>query len=133
MDSRTITNELRLHAPFTTFGTITGIVTVVLMLHLNSPRWVSVKLFWTLHPIHALLSALATAGMYRCHGNGVWWQMILIGFLGSIGIATLSDCIIPYLGELLLGLPHRGIHIGVIEKWWLVNPLAAAGIALAYL
>ncbi len=48
------------------------------------------------------------------------------------GIATLSDCVIPYLGELLLNLPHKGIHFGVIEKWWLVNPLAAIGIALGY-
>jgi hypothetical protein len=30
-----------------------------------------------------------------------------------------------------LGLPHKGLHIGAIEKWWLVNPLAVAGIALA--
>jgi hypothetical protein len=32
----------------------------------------------------------------------------------------------------LLDLPHRGIHLGFIEKWWLVNPLAVAGIALGY-
>ena len=36
-----------------------------------------------------------------------------------------------YIGEYLLGLPNRGIHLGFIEKWWLVNPLAVAGIAIA--
>ena len=36
-------------------------------------------------------------------------------------------------GEWLLGLPHRGLHLGFIEKWWLVNPLALGGIALALL
>jgi hypothetical protein len=41
--------------------------------------------------------------------------------------------LVPYAGELLLGFPQRGIHIGAIEKWWLVNPLALAGIALACL
>lgn len=55
----------------------------------------------------------------------------MIGYFGSIGIATLSDCIIPYIGEILLDLPHRGLHLGFIEKWWLVNPLALAGIAAA--
>jgi hypothetical protein len=36
------------------------------------------------------------------------------------------------LGELLLDLPNREIHIGFIEKWWLVNPLAFLGIIIAY-
>jgi hypothetical protein len=132
MKPGTITNELRIHAPFTAFGTITGIVIVAAMVHLNLPRWISVKLFWAFHPAHVLLSALVTAGMYRLHGKGGWWQTALIGYFGSIGIATLSDCIIPYVGELLLNMPQKGIHFGVIEKWWLVNPLAAIGIALAY-
>ncbi len=29
-------------------------------------------------------------------------------------------------------MPNRGIHIGFIEKWWLVNPLALLGVAIAY-
>jgi hypothetical protein len=53
--------------------------------------------------------------------------------VGSVGIATISDCVIPYVGETLLELPNRGVHLGFVEKWWLVNPLAAAGIALGYL
>jgi hypothetical protein len=52
--------------------------------------------------------------------------------LGSIGIATLSDSIIPYLAEIMLDMPNRKIHIGFIEKWWLVNPLALLGVAIAY-
>jgi hypothetical protein len=58
--------------------------------------------------------------------------MILIGYTGTISIATLSDSIIPYLGEILLNLPNKGIHIGFIEKWWIVNPFAILGIAIAY-
>jgi len=58
---------------------------------------------------------------------------ILIGYIGSIGIATLSDSIIPYLGELLLKLPNKDIHIGFIEKPWLTNPAAFLGIAIAFL
>ncbi len=57
----------------------------------------------------------------------------MIGYIGSIGIATLSDSIIPYLGELLLKLPNKDIHIGFIEKPWLTNPAAFLGIAIAFL
>ena len=131
--TKIIANELRIHAPFTAFGTVTGIVIMAVVIHARMPKEISSALFWTFHPLHVFLSALVTAGMYRRHGAGGVWRTLLIGYLGSIGIATLSDSIIPYVGEVLLDLPHRGMHLGVIEKWWLVNPLALAGIALAYI
>ena len=31
----------------------------------------------------------------------------------------------------MLDLPNRGIHLGFIEKWYLVNPIAFLGIILA--
>ena len=127
-----IVAELRNHAPYTFFGTLTGIVIFALFRQLNASRGLSVGLFWTLHPTHVLLSALVTTAMYRLRGRGNLWATILIGYFGSVGIATLSDCIIPYIGEVLLQLPYRGVHIGAIEKWYLVNPLAFAGIALGY-
>jgi len=58
--------------------------------------------------------------------------LTIIGYVGSVGIATISDSLIPYVAEFLLGMPNRGIHLGFIEKWWLVNPLAILGIAIAY-
>ena len=72
--------------------------------------------------------------MYELHTRGKLnlWFLIAIGYIGSIGIATLSDSIIPYLGEILLDLPNRGIHLGFIEEWWLINPLALVGILIAY-
>ncbi len=127
-----IGNELKLHAPFTFVGALTGIAIMAVFTVVNIPRSVSTNLFWGFHPIHVLLSALVTAGMYRLHSRGKLWKTILIGYFGSIGIATFSDCIIPYLGESLLSLPNKGIHLGFIEKWWLVNPLALAGISIAY-
>ena len=132
MKMDTIARQLKVHAPFTAFGTVTGIVLMAMIVHLRVPRETSDALFWTLHPLHVVLSALVTAGMYRLHSSGKLWRTVLIGYVGAIGIATLSDSVIPYVGEVLLDLPHRGIHLGVIEKWWLVNPLALAGIALAY-
>ncbi len=129
--SKIIIKELRSHAPFTALGTLTGVLVMVVILKTNVPRSISEGLFWTFHPLHVFLSALVTAGMYRLYGRGGVWRTLLVGYIGSIGIATLSDSIIPYLGECLLNLPHRDVHIGFIEKWWLVNPLAVAGIALA--
>jgi len=132
MKLHAIVRELRAHAPFTAFGTVTGIVIMAVVVHARLPRDVSAASFWTFHPLHVLLSAFVTAAMYRLHGNRGVWRTLLIGYFGSVGIATLSDSLIPYAGELLLNLPHRGLHLGFIEKWWLVNPLAMAGIALAY-
>jgi hypothetical protein len=107
------------------------------MAYLAVPRETSEVLFEVFHPAHVLLSAIATAAMHRLHGRGRWWATILIGYVGAVGICTLSDCLIPYLGEWLLGVAdenvHAEAHIGFIEHWWLVNPLALLGCVIAYL
>lgn len=134
MTPGTVTEELRSHAPFTVAGAATGIVIMAVFMVTDVPRATSETLFWMFHPMHVFLSALATTAMYRLHarsGGRRFWRTVAIGYAGSIGIATLSDSMIPYLGEWLLDLPYRGIHFGFIEKWWLVNPLALAGILVA--
>ncbi len=139
--NKQILKELKNHAPFTAFGALTGIG--VMFIFQNLPNDISFRIFYVLHPMHVFLSALVTAAMYQLHecssvtgkclrGECNLWKLLIIGYVGSVGIATISDSIIPYLGEILLGLPNRGVHIGFIEKWWLVNPLAIAGIAFAY-
>ena len=138
---RQILRELKIHAPFTLFGAATGII-IMIFFH-KMPQKVSYDIFYILHPLHVFLSALVTASIYELHACGRitskgirgkcnLWILLLIGYTGSIGIATLSDSIIPYLGEVLLRMPNREIHLGFIEKWWLVNPLALLGIAIAY-
>ncbi len=128
---REVGRQLAAHAPFTAIGTVSGIALVLLLTLLRVPAAVSEAAFWILHPSHVLLSAYVTTVMYRSAGRRKWWLLLLVGWVGSVGIATLSDSVIPFLGELLLALPSRHIHVGFIEKWWLVNPLALAGIALA--
>lgn len=128
-----IRRELQAHVPFTLFGTLTGLVILVTFIAAAVPTWIATRLFWSLHPLHVLLSALVTTAMFTLHSRRTLWATLVIGYVGSVGIATLSDCVIPYIGETLLELPHRGIHLGFIEKWWLVNPLAGAGILLGYL
>ncbi len=135
-----ISKELKNHVPFTLFGAVTGILIMIFFRKL--PGEVSHNIFYILHPIHVILSALVTSSMYELYKRGRFgerfrgkrslWTLLVIGYAGSVGIATLSDSLIPYLGEILLRMPNRRIHIGFIEKWWLVNPLAIAGIAIAY-
>jgi len=132
MTPRTIAKELRVHAPFTAFGTVTGIVLIVVIVYTQVPRSVSEWLFHLCHPLHVFLSALVTAAMYKRNSKGRLWATILIGYFGSVGIATISDCVIPYVGEYLLRLPNRGIHLGFLEIPWRVNSLAAIGIAIGY-
>ena len=100
-----IPNELKAHAPFTAFGALIGVGTMAVIVYAQVPRSTSSTLFWTLHPMHVLLSALVTASMYRLHGKGGFGATVLIGYVGSIGIATLSDSIIPYFGEYLMDCP----------------------------
>lgn len=132
MTTSFIAAELSAHAPFTAFGTLTGIVIMAAFLQFRVPGEVSAALFWIFHPLHVLLSALVTTAMYRRHSRSDIGRVFLIGYAGSIGIATLSDSLIPFAGEWLLNLPNRGVHLGFIEKWWLVNPLAFAGIGLGF-
>jgi hypothetical protein len=131
-----IGKELKNHAPFTFFGAFTGIMVMALFYQL--PSHTSFTIFYILHPVHVLLSALVTSSIFEIHKHKsmkdgyILPALLVIGYTGSIGIATVSDSIIPFLGEILLNLPKREIHIGFIEKWWLVNPLALLGIAISY-
>ena len=126
-----IANELKRHAPFTSFGAITGIILMAIIVLANVPPETSHTFFYILHPFHVVLSALVTTAMYKQHSKGKVWAVILIGYVGSIGIATLSDAVIPYLGGVLLNLEIE-FHLGFIEKWWLVNPMALLGITIGY-
>lgn len=134
--SQEILQELREHAPFTIFGAIAGIALMVFLHKL--PFQTAYNIFYLFHPIHVFLSALVTASMYELHRCKQFryecnlWVLLVIGYIGSVGIATLSDSLIPYLGETLLDMPKRHVHLGFIEKWWLVNPLAIIGVAIAY-
>jgi hypothetical protein len=138
---RNIGRELLHHAPFTALGAVAGIIVMVIIHFANAPGEISKALFYTLHPLHVVLSALVTASMYRMHNNkSKLWATILIGYTGSIGIATLSDIVIPYLGGDILDIPME-FHLPFIEtakmpyigiqKWIIVNAAAVIGIAIA--
>lgn len=130
-------HELKHHTPFTAWGAVVGVLLMVVFR--NMSRETAHELFYVLHPLHVLLSALVTASLFKLHtcprGEGKRCNLPLlfaVGFAGSVGIATLSDSIVPYLGEILLDMPHRHHHIGFLEKWWLITGMAAVGVVIAY-
>jgi hypothetical protein len=137
-----IAHELVEHAPFTALGAVAGVVVMVIVYFLNTPREISQGLFYTLHPLHIVLSALVTTSMYRIHrSGGKVWVAIIIGYTGSVGIATLSDVFIPYVGGGALNIPWE-FELPFIEtsmmpfigipKWIVVNASAFIGMAIAF-
>ena len=136
-----ILTELKNHSPFTLFGAFTGIVLMLVFRNLQHDT--SYRLFYVFHPLHVLLSAIVTTSMFELHtGTKKFFETVLVGFVGSVVIATVSDSLIPYVGELLLGMPinphgheHAGFiesaHIGFIEGWYIVIPAAIVGIVIA--
>ncbi len=125
---RRIISELKRHAPFTALGALTGSAVMVIIVFGDVPSEISQTIFYIFHPLHVILSALVTTAMYTKYRKAKLWAVILIGWTGSIGIATISDAVIPYLGGSLLHAQME-FHVPFIEKWW-INLLALGGIAI---
>lgn len=110
--TRLIGRELKAHSPFTVFGALTGIAFMLIFRGLGEVG--AHTLFSIFHPLHVALSAMVTAALFQLHRKARNLILILvIGYVGSVGIATLSDCIIPYFGESILGAAvptHAALH-----------------------
>jgi len=138
---RRILSELKEHVPFTAIGAVTGIALMVIIILAKIPANISEAAFYTLHPLHVVLSALVTTALYRRYSRGRLWAAVIIGYLGSVGIATLSDAVIPFLGGSTLNI-GIGFHAPFLEteafpylgvsKWVVINSAAAIGIAIGY-
>ena len=149
--------ELKAHSPFTLLGALTGIG--MMFLFRNISHQASYRLFYIFHPAHVVLSAMVTASLFRLHEKTKSFFIIfIVGYIGSIGIATLSDSVLPFFGEEILGVVvpthshghdeehitdneehqaeeqehKRQLHLGFIEEWYIVNPAAFLGIFIAY-
>jgi len=130
-----IVHELKHHIPFTLFGAATGIIIIFIIMYgnfLSNIASISEDIFFILHPTHVFLSAIATTTIFLKYSKKNILLAIIIGYTGSIGIATISDSIIPYLGEILLGLPNAQAHIGFIEEPIITNIPAFIGISIGY-
>jgi hypothetical protein len=133
-----------------------------MLLFAHASPQVSQRLFQVFHPSHVVLSAIVTASLFRLYEKRMGFLAILIvGYVGAVGVATLSDSILPFFGESMLGVavpthadehshqaasapadtPDRAehaadakprIYLGFIEDWYLVNPAALLGILIAW-
>ena len=112
-----ILRELKGHAPFTLFGASTGLICMLLFKNLDHE--VSRRIFYVFHPAHVLLSAIVTSAIFQLYSKkSRFIYVLLVGFFGSLGIGTLSDSLIPYIGELSLGMhieAHTHEHTGEDE------------------
>jgi hypothetical protein len=133
--------ELLHHIPFTAAGAAIGIGAMALVTLLNTPANVSEVLFYTFHPLHVIFSAMVTTAIYRKQEKHKVWLVFIVGYLGSIGIATLSDAIIPFLeGKSLqiameFHLPFISAEVAPyfnVPEWIIVNSAAIIGIAIGY-
>jgi len=127
-----IGRELARHVPFTAAGAVSGIVIMAIVVIAKTPANISETIFYILHPAHIIFSAIVTTAMYKRYSTGKLWAAILIGYTGSIGIATLSDAVVPYLGGEAIKVKME-FHLPFIEEWWLINPVAFLGIAIGHL
>ena len=135
-----VLEELKHHGPFTFLGALTG-MGIIFVLQRIAPDSINTDraaaLFEFSHPMHVVLSAMVTATLYRNyrgkphHSRTGMLMVVLVGYFGSIGIATLSDCLVPYWGELLLGMEHAHAHIGILEMPVIINLAAMLGIGAA--
>lgn len=133
--------ELLHHVPFTAMGAVIGIAAMAAVSLLNTPIDVSEALFYTFHPLHVVLSAIVTTAIYRKQKKHRLWLVVIIGYVGSVGIATLSDAIIPYLEGRSLQIAME-FHLPFLETeimpffgipgWIMVNAAAAIGIAIGF-
>jgi len=154
-----ILTELKSHAPFTFLGALTGVVCMFLFKGLDHDT--TEKLFYVFHPAHVFLSALVTASVFSLHSKRRSIVIILlVGIFGSIGVSTLSDSYVGELllgreiqvhqhaeeqqqqqqqhNHTTQGEPAHDhsildeMHIGFIEGWHIVIPVAIIGTLIAY-
>ena len=126
-----IAHELKEHIPFTALGALTGIIIMAIIAVFNVTHHIPEGVFHTLHPLHVLLSAIVTTAMYIRYSKGKIWAAVLIGWTGAIGIGTISDALMPYLGGTLIGAEME-FHVPFIEKWW-ISLVALAGVGISFL
>ena len=113
-----VAKELKNHAPFTLVGSIIGVLCMLLFKNFSVEA--NHRLFQFFHPAHVVLSALITASLFKLRSGKTNILLIfVVGYIGSIGVATLSDCVIPFFGETILGVAvpsHATLHTSPGEE-----------------
>ena len=133
----TVLKELREHLPFTLVVSLLAGVLVALGYVFG--RVPSEGLFEIVHPLHVLVSAAATAGIFikykpgfarsGCGGMRAWGyrkvlEAVFVGVVGAILIGSISDVLLPFLAGSIFSL-GTVFHLPVFE-----NPVLILGSAV---
>jgi len=111
---RHVGSELAFHAPFTALGLALGLSLLQLFVASSPPPEAYEGAFHALHPLHMLLSAMATAALfYRHRPRGA--EAVAVGIAGSVPICSISDAVLPYVGGTLMGLEGLELHVCLIQ------------------
>ena len=124
--SDTILEELKHHMPFTlSVSLLAGVlVAIVFIFDLGIVNFTE-DIFEVIHPLHVLVSAAATAAIYRKYKKSVAFAG-LIGVIGAILIGTISDVLLPWIAGNLFGLETH-LHLPIVEAPLLILGTAIVG------
>ncbi len=84
-------------------------------------------MFHIFHPVHLLLSAMATTAMFFRHERRLW-KGLVVGFVGSVGVCGLSDVFMPFLAGRWLAVENMHFHWCLIRHPQMVLPFVGLGI-----
>ena len=119
--------ELIAHLPFTFVGLVAGLAAVFVAMRVPGLKFGEEE-FHLAHFVHIFFSAAAGAAIFRTYRESIK-KAVPVVFASSIGLCTLSDSLIPYLGLAVLKRATH-VHICALEHPVLVACFAAAGMAL---
>jgi len=103
---------MRSHLPFTAVGGLLGMGALTLWWFAGKPA-IMEGVFWWSHVLHVMLSAAATAAVFKAvGGRGGMWGALLIGMIAAVVLGCMSDVILPHAGERMLGWNPQHIHPG---------------------
>lgn len=123
------TGSLRRSVALAALGGAIGLALLLVRGALGIPDTVAEVLFVIVHPLHVFVAAATLARLLARPGRLRPLPAAAVGYPLAIAITTAADSLLPYLCEWLLALPSRHVHVGFVEIWWLVHPLAIAGTA----
>jgi hypothetical protein len=122
----TIWRELRHHLPFTlVVSLLAGIlVALAFIFNLGSNGFLG-DIFEVIHPAHVLVSAAATAAIYKKYKNSVIGAGI-VGIFGAILVGTISDVLLPWIAGNLFSF-QTILHLPIIEAPLLILGITVVG------
>jgi hypothetical protein len=121
--SDTILKELREHLPFTLVVSLLAGGLVALGYVFGGVP--SEGLFEVVHPLHVLVSAAATAGIFRKYKRS-FVEAVLVGVVGAVLVGSISDVLLPWVAGNLFGL-ETVLHLPVFESPFLIFGGAVVG------